>query len=674
MRQPTYLHSFHILYWIFCIEYILRTRYIVSLRDWFSFGIRHSALGIVLLFAGCSKYEPLVWHDEAGYRWADITAYPAGDAGFEQLEVAETGISFINTLSEEAFLQNRHYVNGSGVALGDVDGDGLTDIYIARLEGPNALFRNRGGWRFEEIGESAGVTAPDRFSTGAVFADVDGDADLDLLLTSMGAGNALFVNDGSGRFSERSIGVDGVAGEYGSTTLALADVDDDADLDLYIGNYKKRSIKDIVPPPVRAFEATVTAEQGEYQIQPDFEKHYRLTIEGNRLVRYEYAEPDLFYLNDGEGGFLRKPFTDGLFLDPAGRALTQPLDEWALVARFQDVNGDGAPDLYLCNDFESPDRFWINRGDGTFQEAPAMALRKTSGSSMSVAFSDIDRDADVDFFVADMLYPDYSARQVQVGMQAPTPEAIGEIENRPQHMQNMLMLNRGDGTFADIARLSGVEASGWTWSSTFLDVDLDGFEDLLLTTGHHYNAMDADVQMQVQRVPVSRAWREMLLMFPPLKQPNVAFRNVDGLTFHPVDEGWGFGFESDVSHGMAFGDLDNDGDLDIVVNRLNELAGVYRNTGAAPRIAVRLRGLKPNTQGIGAKIRLLGGPVPVQEKEVISGGEYLSGSDPVYSFAAGDAQEGLAIEVAWRSGRVSRIDGVRANRVYEVFEGGSGDE
>ena len=622
----------------------------------------------VLLMAGCtSRDTTLTWVEESGYRWAELAKAPAGPPGFVRLEAVQTGITFTNSLSDDAFIKNRHYVNGSGVALGDVDGDGLTDVYFAHLEGPNVLYKNVGQWRFEDITEEAGVAAAGRFSTGAVFADIDGDHDLDLLVTAMGGPNVRFINDGTGRFEESDIAGDGVS-TFGSTTMALADVDGDDDLDLYIGNYKKHTVKDLVAPNVRAFEATVLQEEGEYKIKPAFESHYRLRIEGSRLLRFEFAEPDFFYLNDGNGAFLPASFMSDQFLDEQGNPLTELPEEWALVARFQDVNGDGAPDLYLCNDFESPDRFWINRGDGTFQLIESLGMRKTSGSSMSVAFSDIDRDEDVDFFVADMLYPEYPARQVQLGMQTSVPSAIGDLENRPQVMQNMMMLNRGDGTFADIARLSGLDASGWTWSSVFLDVDLDGYEDLLLSTGHHYDAMDADIQMQARRSPVTREWRKSLLKYPPLDQPNMAFRNLDGLSFDRVDAGWGLGAEPDVTHGMALGDLDNDGDLDIVANRLNRSAGVYENTGGASRVAVRLRGQGGNTQGIGAKIRLHGGALPLQSKEVISGGEYLSGSDPVYSFATGEVAEGMTLEIIWRNGRRSRVENVLPNRMYEVFE------
>ena len=622
---------------------------------------------VTLVFQGCTSRTDLTWVEESSYRWAALDIPAVGKAGFSSRIPAKTGITFQNTLSEEAFLANRHYVNGSGVALGDIDGDGWVDIYFAHLEGPNTLYKNTGGWKFKDITEQAGVGVANQFSTGAVFADVDGDHDLDLLVTALGSPNLLFINDGAGNFAKQTL-PSALNPDTGSTTMALADIDGDNDLDLYVGNYKKISVKDIYPPPLRSFEATVYQDAGEYKIKEEFAPHFKLRIEANRLARFEYAEPDEILLNDGAGNFSPLSFTDGLFLDEDGVPFSTALNEWALAARFQDVNGDGAPDLYICNDFESPDRLWINQGDGSFRLVDRLALRKTSGSSMSVDFSDVDRDGDTDFFVADMLYTNYSERQVQLGMETPPPTRIGEIENRPEIMQNMLMLNRGDGSFADIANLSGVEASGWTWASAFMDVDLDGYEDLLMTTGHHYDAMDSDVQRRIRSTPMSRDWRKVLLFFPPLDQPNAAFRNKGDLTFEMMPAGWGLGASSDVAHGMALADLDNDGDLDVITNRLKDTAGVYENTSAASRIAVRLKGAGNNTQGIGAKIRLYGGAVDQQEKEVSSGGLYLSGSDLLCSFATGDRENGLTLEVTWRSGKQQRIENIRPNRIYEVFE------
>ncbi len=629
-------------------------------------------VGAFLAFAACSP-DPveLSWHEEDGYRWAELPAGSGAQSGFEEVSSSRSGVSFVNTVDEESILQNRHFMNGSGVAVGDVDGDGWTDLYFARLDGPNVLYRNLGGWRFEDVTADAGVGAPNRYSTGAVFADVDGDGDLDLLVTAMGGPNSVFVNDGNGRFAEAETDT-GLESSSGSTTMALSDVDGDGDLDLYVANYKKRSVSDIYPPWEHSFDRTIIGNGDDYRIAPGFEEHYEIIEHAGGFLRVERAEPNAFYLNDGEGRFSPVPLTAGAFLDEDGVALEEAPEDWTLTARFHDVNGDGAPDLYICNDFHSPDYFFLGDGEGGFEAAPRLALRKTSFSTMSADFSDIDRDGHLDFFLTDMLSRDHARRMTQVGLTIPMTTEIGEIENRPQAVQNTLFLNRGDDTYAEIAQVAGVAASDWTWSGLFLDVDLDGYEDLLLATGHAFDVLDIDSQQREhQREGATRdhdAHRRLLLDFPQLHLENVAFRNRGDHTFEIMPSGWGLGEEEDVSNALAFGDFDNDGYVDVVVNRLNDTAGLFRNAASAPRVAVRLRGLAPNTQAIGSKIRLTGGGLPMQEKEVISGGQYLSGSDPIYTFAAGSADSVLSIEVAWRSGGVTRIEDVRANRILEIDE------
>ncbi|MFQ5704696.1 MAG: VCBS repeat-containing protein [Gemmatimonadales bacterium] len=619
----------------------------------------------------CSSSRPLVWHQEDGFRWADLRVPRRGKDGFLRLSPSTTNITFSNTVTEEEVLQNEHILNGSGVAVGDVDGDGLADLYFASLDGSNVLYRNLGGWKFEDVTEHAGVGAPDRFSTGATFADVDGDGDLDLLVTALGGPNSLFVNDGTGVFVDRTEQAGLQSNRYG-TTMALADVDGDGDLDLYVANNKVKSVRDIFPPDVLEFDKVVQEVDGKYSIARKFRNHYRLIQQKNRLMRLEYAEPDAFYLNDGGGRFRKIPFTSGRFLDEDGRKLDVVPMDWGLTARFTDVDNDGDPDLYVCNDFETPDRFWINDGSGTFRAAPRVALRGTSNATMAIDFSDIDRDGDMDFLLLDMFDRDNRLRKTQVSAMQPEPTEIGKIDNRPQVGRNTMFVNRGDGTFAEIARLAGVEASGWSWSVIFLDVDLDGYQDVLIGNGHERNFMDSDTQALIGRTKPGRDWRRLRLLYPTLYLRNVAFRNNGDLTFTDRGVAWGFGDEADVSHGAATGDLDGDGDLDVVVNRLGKVAGVYRNESSRARVAVRLQGLSPNTQGIGTKIHLLGGAVPDQVSEVTSGGEYVSGSDPVYMFAVGDGSE-MGIRVEWRSGKESVIGGVRANRVYEVFESGSMD-
>ncbi|MCY3598793.1 MAG: CRTAC1 family protein, partial [Gemmatimonadetes bacterium] len=623
--------------------------------------VRVTLLAAAALYGGCGP-EALDWVEEDGYRWAELRVSGDDEPGFERLDPSETGISFENVVTEEQYIANSHYLNGSGVAAGDVDGDGRIDLYFAGMDGPNRLYRNLGGWRFEDIAEEAGVAAADRFSTGAVFADVDGDGDLDLLVNALGGPNALYVNDGTGHFTD---GTDeaGLSSTLGSMSMALADIDGDGDLDLYVVNNKVATVQDLFPPEVLQPSSLYRQTEDGFEILPEWREHFTLgEIREGMVPRLELAEPDRLYLNDGTGRFTPVPWTEGAFLDEEGRPLEAEPVEWGLAARFQDMDGDGDPDLYVCNDFHSPDHIWINDGAGRFRMLAPLAMRSTSFASMAVDFSDVDRDGFADFFVAEMLSREQRLRMKQIVGGVADPQFAGRIRNRPQKPRNTLYVSRGDGTFAEAAQFAGLDASGWSWGSTFVDVDLDGFEDLLVGTGHFYDAMDKDAAQRVG----SMDWRQRILGFPPLRLSNIAFRNRGDLTFEEVGEAWGFAGEEDITHGMAAADLDGDGDLDVVTNRLLAPAGVYRNVGRAPRVAVRLVGRRPNTEGVGARVRLSGSGLPAQTKEIVAGGLYLSGSEALASFAAAGGE--MTLEVVWRDGTVVRVEDVRANRIYEIRE------
>lgn len=631
---------------------------------------RFLGLGVALLSLGPGcRYAaaPGLWHEEAGYRWRDLAVPRRGGSGFTELPPSRTGIRFVNTVTLDSALLNRHLAQGGGVALGDGDGDGLPDVYLTSDEGSNALYRNLGDWRFQDITTRAGAAMTGRHSTGAVFADGDGDGDLDLLVSTLGGGVALLVNDGHGVFRERTAEA-GLASRSGSMTMTLTDVDGDGHLDLYVANYKTRTAMDVYPPQERAFNQVVRQVGERFEVVPKFRKDYRVVDrpEYGLVSMQQRADPDGFYLNDGKGHFTLVPWTSGRFRDENGNPLAAAPEYFGLSAKFTDVDGDGAPDLYVCNDFEDPDLFWLNDGKGTFRAVPRLAVRNTSNSSMAVDFSDVDRDGNVDILVVDMLGRG-PRRKSQVPTHTPLPKLIGRIDDRPQWQRNTLLWNRGGGTFAQIGGYAGIEATDWSWDVLFLDVDLDGYEDLLITTGHLWDVMDADAWERIRTTFTGVAWHRELALFPKLALKNVALRNNGDLTFADVGERWGFAVADAISHGMATADLDGDGDLDVVVNRLGTPAGVFRNLASAPRVAVRLRGRSPNTAGAGSKIRLLGGPVPVQQKEVVLGGTYLSGSDPLYTFAAGESQD-LTIEVEWRRGGRSVVRGVRPNREYEIEE------
>jgi hypothetical protein len=611
------------------------------------------------------------WQASAGYQWRRLEVSDRGTSGFQIVAPGPRGVHFTNRLGEHRSLTNQIYLNGSGIAAGDVDGDDLCDLYFCGLDSPNALYRNLGGWRFEDMTASAGVACADQASTGAALVDIDGDHDLDLLVNGIHRGTRLFLNDGRGVFSEHTV-ASGLQAGAGSTSMALADLDGDARLDLYVVNYRSDTMRDMP-----GIEFTVGVTNGIRQVRavnnrhataPDLKGRFTFDSTGGVI---ENGESDFCYLNQGSGRFLLRTAEDGLFVDHEGKPLAELFD-WGLSAMFRDLNGDGAPDLYVCNDFHSPDRLWFNDGAGHFREAPREALSQTSLFSMGIDFADLDRDGHDDFFVADMLSREHARRHVQVLDASAFRQSRTGAGGRIQSWRNTLFRNRGDSTFAEVARLAGVAATEWSWCPAFLDVDLDGYEDLLVTTGHWRDAMNADVARDLDAALRERPLppREQLRLrrrFPRLETPNLAFRNQGDFTFVEQSASWGFDARR-ITHGLALADLDRDGDLDVIANCLNEPPLLYRNESPAARIMVRLRGRPPNTAGIGARVRVRITGLPEQSQEFIAGGRYLSSDEPARSFAAGHATNLAIVEVNWRSGRRTRMDGLPGNCLVEIHE------
>lgn len=611
--------------------------------------------------------------NEAAESWTrtPLTVPASGKTGFTRMGVEQTGLTFTNRITEQHISENRLLEDGAGVAAGDYDGDGLCDLYFCNMEGPNALYRNLGGWRFQEIAAAAGVADLGAFCTGAVFADVNGDGRLDLLVNALGRGTRCFLNDGQGHFLESKNS--GLIQRFGSRSMALADIDGDGDLDLYVTNYRSTTVRDS-PVAMRIKQVG-----GKWEVPPEHRDRFiaEPSVQGT-VALLEWGEADLLYLNDGHGHFEPVKFTEGRFLDEDGKPLATPPLDWGLTAMFRDLNGDGRPDLYVCNDFFTPDRIWINQGKGVFRAIPRLALRKTCYAAMSVDFGDLNRDGFDEMFVTEMLSRDHTRRHVQhslLEMAALPMWGWGwegrELAARVQVMRNTLSLNRGDGTFAEIAQFSGVEASEWTWGVAFCDVDLDGYEDILIANGHGRDLANSDALAAMDRLPKATEPQERLKtlhLFGPLKLPHLLYRNRGDLTFEEVSHAWGFDVVG-VANGMVLADLDNDGDLDVVMNNLNEPAVLLRNDSTAPRLAVRVVGERGNTQGIGANIRVLHGPVP-QSQEVISGGRYLSGADPLRTFACGSSTQ-LTVKVSWPSGKESVVDGALPNSLYSIRESGA---
>lgn len=597
----------------------------------------------------------------------------SGRNGFVRMDPALTGLRFTNRVDELAGAANRTLYNGAGVAAGDVDGDGLPDLFLCDISGNSALLRNLGGFRFQDITQAAGMGLPIPGCRGAVFADIDGDRDLDLLLAVSGGGVRCFRNVGRARFEDVTA-ESGTASNLGASTIAIADVDGNGTPDLYVANYSTEDVRDRGRVNIQMVAGR--------PVLPGSRPDRFLLVEG-KLV--EAGHPDQLYLNDGKGGFRPVPWTNGAFLDEEGVALKNPPADWGLTATFRDLNADGAPDLYVCNDYWTPDRCWINDGKGRFRALPAMALRKTPASSMGVDVADVDRDGDMDLFVVDMLSRYPHLRKRQGSAQSPMPVPMGVDPARRQVMRNVLLLSGGDGTYSDAAFQAGLAASDWSWSPLFLDVDLDGYEDLLISAGHFRDVQDYDAEARIQAL--QHAWKgqpndqerqraftrelmEHYRLYPALDLPIGGFRNRRDGRFEEVTEDWGLG-ERAVHHGLATADLDGDGDADLVANVLNGPTRLFRNEGNEGRVVVRLVGRPPNTQAVGARLTLLHPSLPAQTTEITVGGRYLSGADPSVTFAA-PGTNGMQLRVRWRDGSERQFAGIQANRFYEIDEGEGG--
>ena len=621
----------------------------------------HAAV-LAFLGSGNSLGAASTWSEGVGFRGLAVRPEPGGKPGFTLTDPGSTGVFFTNVLQGDAYWTNAVAHNGAGVAIGDVDADGSQDLYLCSLQGPNRLYRNLGNWRFQEmdLGEAA---CGEQFSTGATFADVDGNGSLDLLVNGIAAGTRLFLNDGTGRFTE--VTNSGLSRTASATSLALADIDGDGDLDLYCTHYI--DVMHLADPTTRFALAkrggqwTVTKVNEESTQLPKWKDRFEALPDGS--VR-ELPEYDGLYRNEGNGHFVSILFTPGVFQDEAGKPIP-PFRDWGQAVMFRDLNGDGAPDLYVCNDNASPDRAWLNTGKGTFRALARSNLRHTSRSSMAIDFADIDRDGRDDILVLDMLALEHQKRMTQLVRDRPKAQEQEEIDSQPRYNRNMLFQGREDGSYAEVALMAGVAATGWSWCPLFIDVDLDGYEDLLVMTGFGMDVMDQDSHDQLRRRRMTGPERKRFRQFHPAwPTKSLAFRNRGDATFELMHQ-WGFD-RIGIANGAALGDLDNDGDLDVVVNHLNAAAGLYRNDASAGRIAVRLKGRPPNTQGIGARIRLLDGSV-IQSQEVIAGGRYMSGDQPMRVFAAVSGSGApLRLEVRWPNGDRSTVNGLEANRVYEI--------
>ncbi|MCH8275275.1 MAG: VCBS repeat-containing protein [Armatimonadetes bacterium] len=604
--------------------------------------IAGAILSALCLLSGCRKDV-----GAQGLVESEALASPSrgGERLFHALSPKESGIDFQNVLLKEH--HKKYLLNGSGVCVGDFDGDSRPDIYFVSQDGANRLYRQVGDLVFEDVTSRAGVDGGDAMGAGASFADVDNDGDLDLFVCNIDGPDLLYINQGNGTFKE-SAEVAGVASPGASTMASFADYDRDGDLDLYLVTYRLYSAYEEAPV-IHYIEI-----DGKLTIRPDQWEHWAL-MSGHYV---EAGQKDILFRNNG----------DGTFTDVSGEAGIRGYD-LGLSATWWDYNDDGWPDIYVANDLKSSDHLYRNNGDGTFTDVIEETVPHTTWFSMGADSADINNDGLFDLMVGDMSSTTHFMQKTTMGAMGWSGWFLDSAEPR-QYMRNTLYLNTGTDRLMEVAYLTGLANTDWTWSIKFGDLDNDGRVDVFVSNGMEKNVNDSDWTTKWERLmEQGRTDEASRLIHERPRQPevNLAFRNLGDFEFENVGARWGLDFRG-VTHGAAFADLDRDGDLDIVINNLHDPAIIYRNDSQSEhRILIRLVGTQSNRFGVGAKVTLET-KAGLQVRQLTLARGYLSQDEPLIHFGLGESDRVSRLTVEWPSGVEQVVKNLRADRFYTITE------
>jgi hypothetical protein len=568
---------------------------------------------------------------------------------FTEVSPAHTHIDFRNDIKEDEqynILTYEYLYNGGGVAVGDINNDGLPDIIFTGNMTSNKLYLNKGNFQFEDITEKAGVQGRSKWKTGVVMADVNGDGLLDIYVCYSGPGtdadraNELYINDGVNKdgiptFTEsaKKYGLD-APGTY-TTTVVFFDMDNDGDLDMFMVNHADMF-----------YNPFFNTGKLRAQRHPKF---------GNRLYR-----------NDG-----------GVFTDISEQAHIDGSGlNFGLSVAISDINGDGWPDIYVTNDYDERDFLYLNNHNGTFREVLGTSAGHISEFAMGSDISDYNNDGKTDIMVLDMLPEDNHRQKLLKG-----PDAYDKYMMRVnagfhhQQMRNTLQLNNGNDSsgapiFSEVGQLAGVFSTDWSWAPLFADFDNDGWKDLFISNGILRDMTNLDFVKYTSGYTADSVklndpvemWKVVRSM-PSTRLTNYLFRNDHNLGFTNETKNWGF-TKGSVSNGAVYADLDNDGYLDLVINRLNDKPSIYRNNGAQIHpgryLRLRLKGEGKNSFGIGAKVYINTDQGTQMQEEFLTRG-FQSSVDPIMHFGLGTDSIIQSITVKWPGGKESLLKNVKAD-------------